>query len=399
MAHRRRLAMTHAATIVRRTRTAVVLVALATTGEGFAVERPRFVVQPYLQRTTCDGTHVLWETDRPATTALAWGERVPLDRRVEVPGLRRLHAVRVEGLPPSSRWCYQARSATSAGHEACAPVRLFRTAPREGEPFVLAVVGDTQDQPDVWREVAARVHAERPAALLHVGDVVGVGPDRREWTQEYFAPAADLLAHVPSFPVLGNHEEDSRFFYEYMALPEPEHRYAVRWGDVEVFALDSNRSLARGGEQLAWLDRALAASRTRWRFVTLHHPPFTSDADDYGDARTGPTAEGDPRCRDLVPVLERHDVDLVFFGHIHAYERSWPIRAGRVDERRGVVYVQTGGAGGYLEEAAPQRGWFCAHRRRTHHYLLVGVTPDRVEVRAYDIEGRLFDWFDRRKTP
>jgi hypothetical protein len=95
--------------------------------------------------------------------------------------------------------------------------------------------------------------------------------------------------------------------------------------------------------------------------------------------------------RPLVPLLERHGVDVVFCGHVHDYERSWPVRAGHVDEEAGVTYVQCGGAGGRLEDFAPTRSWFTAKVRRAHHFVTVAVHGDTLVLQATDVEGRLFD--------
>jgi hypothetical protein len=132
--------------------------------------------------------------------------------------------------------------------------------------------------------------------------------------------------------------------------------------------------------------------------VVVHRPPWSSDLDDYGDAQSTRAGEGDPRTRPVIPLLERRGVDVLFCGHVHDYERTWPLREGRVDEERGVVYVQTGGAGGHGETHAPARSWFTAHVRACHHYLLVNVLGGTLDLKAYDDEGRLFDTWVRRKT-
>jgi hypothetical protein len=199
--------------------------------------------------------------------------------------------------------------------------------------------------------------------------------------------------------VLGNHEADSPAYYRYFGSEERGWRSTHVYGDAQLFLVDSERPLEPGSEQHRWLDQALASSTTRWRFVVVHRPPITSDLDDYGDARVGPTLEGDPRVTPLIPLLEAHDVDVVFFGHIHAYERSWPLRQGRIDRERGVTYVQSGGGGGRLEDAAPTRSWWTAKLRRCHHYCTVALEGDSLELRAYDDEGRLFDQVSRRKPP
>ena len=96
--------------------------------------------------------------------------------------------------------------------------------------------------------------------------------------------------------------------------------------------------------------------------------------------------------RALVPLLDRFGVDLVWNGHIHSYERTWPLRAHRpTGDEAGTVYMVTGGGGGPLEGAGPIRPPFQNTVRRGHHFCFVAVNGRVLEMKAYDLEGRLFD--------
>ncbi len=197
--------------------------------------------------------------------------------------------------------------------------------------------------------------------------------------------------------VLGNHENDAANYYRYTDAPTPHHRYAMRWGPAAFYFVDSNRDCTAGSEQFEWLEWALAACDAPWRFVVLHHPPVTSDENDYGDTYKALSPRADRRVADLVPLFERFGVDVVFFGHIHSYERSWPLRDGRVDHQRGVTYLQVGGAGGFKERPAPTRSWFTAALRSDHHYLTVALAGDTLQVNAFDQDGRRFDHVEMTK--
>ena len=60
-------------------------------------------------------------------------------------------------------------------------------------------------------------------------------------------------------------------------------------------------------KQLAWLRRALAASRAQWKIVIGHHPIYSG-----GDH--GGTAE---LVENLLPILHEHGVQVYFNGHDH----------------------------------------------------------------------------------
>jgi 3',5'-cyclic AMP phosphodiesterase CpdA len=286
---------------------------------------PRLVVGPYLRDVTVDAMTIAWETEAPEGTAVEYGTEEPLAWRAEVAGRASMHAVRLTGLPASSAVFYRI---VPARGEPCGPASATHRAQLDrgpGAPVTFAVVGDTQDQCGAWGGLAERIRAERPAFVLHVGDIVEEGNELGRWRSEFFAPARRLFATTPVWAVLGNHEADSPLYYRYFGGPPPGWRQSFVFGDAECFLVDSERDLSPGSEQYVWLDRALARSGAGWRFVAVHRPPFTSDRDEYGDTARGGCPEGDPRTRPLVPLLEAHGVDVLFCGHVHAYERSQPV--------------------------------------------------------------------------
>jgi hypothetical protein len=57
----------------------------------------------------------------------------------------------------------------------------------------------------------------------------------------------------------------------------------------------------------------------------------------------------------------------------------------------GTVYMVTGGGGGGLETPGPIRPFFQNTVKRGHHFCYVAVNGTTLEMKAYDLEGRLFD--------
>lgn len=359
---------------------------------GISARAPRFVVSPYLQWPSRAAMTIRCETSHPGTMTVQYGtdERRLLRSRATTKSSVH-HEVRLTGLEADTRYTYRVIVRTDGGRQIASKALTFQTAAARGDAFTFAVVGDTQDQPVCWRPVARRLFEERPNFVLHVGDLVGLGSDKAQWHDDFFEPAEDLFAHIPFVSAIGNHEEDASLYYTYIAAPPPERWYTLSYGDADFFVLDTNVATHEGSRQYAWLDQALSRSDARWKIVAHHHPTWCSDSNDYGDAWCGTAACGDERARPLVPLFEKHGVALVFFGHVHTYERSRPLWQGRVDVPRGITYVLTGGGGGRLEQPGPTRTWHSARVRRTHHFCLVDVYPDHLELRAIDSEGRLFD--------
>ena len=100
----------------------------------------------------------------------------------------------------------------------------------------------------------------------------------------------------------------------------------------------------------------------------------------------------------LVPIVERHGVQLVLNGHEHSYQRTYPLTGKQiVTKGNGTVYVTSGG-GGY--------GLYAAHSHplvavchSVHHYLRVDVANSRLNVRAIGLTGEEIDSFDLAPLP
>jgi hypothetical protein len=153
----------------------------------------------------------------------------------------------------------------------------------------------------------------------------------------------------------------------------------------------------KGGKQYDWLENELKQSKAVWKIVLLHHAPYSSDDDDYGNSWQGPTDLGDPQIRKLVPLFDKYNVDFVMFGHLHCYERSWPLKNNTIDSQNGTVYLMTGGAGGSLENFAPHHTWFNAKTFRGYHYSVANVFENSIRIDTYNIDGGLIDFCEKQK--
>jgi phage tail protein X len=363
----------------------------------------QFVVKPYLQRATQTAVSIMAETTQPARMTVQFGEVQPFSETAASASAEAtaIQEVRLENLKPFTRYFYRVLCKDAAGNQARSEVFSFQTLPGAADAWAFGILGDTQRNPTVTARAAEGIFALRPNFLLHVGDVVDDGFAKQQWVFDLFEPCARLFAYVPTFPVIGNHEKNSHWYYDYFSLPEPEYFYTFTCGNAEFFMIDSNKDCRPGSEQYQRLEKALAASKATWKFTAHHHPCFSSDEDDYGDHWKGRErktfAFGDGNARHLVPLYEKHGVDIAFAGHIHSYERTWPILNMTINQKKGVRYIVSGGGGGGLEQAAPQRAWFSIHVQRGHHYCFATVHDRTIQFKAYDLDGRLFDTFELTK--
>ena len=360
-----------------------------------------FNAGPYLNFATQNSINLLWETDKPATATIEYGQALPLDHSLRLDSPSRIQEITIDGLEPQTTYFYRIL-AQAEGEEINSGVLSFQTAVLDGTPFSFAIIGDTEARPHINSRLSKLIWGERPNFMLNVGDLTdgGMQHHKFEWNYEYFVGMTQLNSRVPVFPVPGNGEADLFWYNQYHVLPEPEAYYSFRYGNAEFFMLDSNQrreSFAPGGEQYEWLEQALSSSNATWKFVAHHHPTYTMEENDYGNSWVEPTTLGDLDARQILPLYEGLGVDMVFFGHIHSYERTMPIRAGMVDIQNGVVHLLAGGGGGNLEDFAPTRSWFTRKVYRGHHYALVDLHDQQLTLTMYDTEGGLRDRMEIRK--
>ncbi len=350
-------------------------------------------VEPFLCWPTTEAMSVVAETTTPATMSVKVRDELgTLARTFTHDQPAALHEFRIEGLESNTKYFYEV-VARSADATLGGGVKTFRTAAERGEPFTFVAIGDTQSQPQVVKRIADLAYETRPSLLVHAGDLVTTGGDKSHWVNHFFPNLRPLIDRVAIMPVLGNHEQDAKLYYDYMSLPQPERWYTFSYGDADFFMIDGNRSLQDRSEQLEWLAGALAASDAEWKFAILHQPPWTSDSNDYGDTMNTSSKRGDMNARNITSTLEEHGVDICFSGHVHDYERTFPMIDGDVVpwDEGGVIYVTTAGGGGSLEDFDPANTPFGHRKARRHHFVYCGIHDGILEFQAMDEEGRLFD--------
>jgi hypothetical protein len=297
-----------------------------------ASEHARLVRGPIVQRVGRTSATIVFETDTPvgATLEATWTGGARSLR--SAPGVR--HVLALDGLPPGAAITYAVRLPAEAS-----ATRTFHLAPDPREPLRLAIYGDVRSGHDVHAGLVAALLAAAPDLVLTTGDMVLRGSDEGDW-QRYFAVAGALLAQVPVYPAIGNHDiaaPGTRHLEDIFVLPPgPPDRpaggfwWSTDFAGLHLVSLDSNRY--DDAAQLAWLEADLAAARARGVrgiIAMTHDGPYSRGI--HGGNQ-------DARER-YVPVLVRHGVTLLVSGHDHLYQRG---------EMDGLTYVVSGGGGAPL---------------------------------------------------
>lgn len=330
------------------------------------------------------------------------------------------HSVRFTGLEPDTLYAYRVQGAEGKWSEWF----QTRTAPAQG-PVRFIYLGDAQNGlASHWPRVIRAAFQTAPDArfILHAGDLVNRGSRDLEWAH-WFRAGGFIHGMIPAVPVAGNHEYDtyelgperkqkllSILWRPQFRLPEAtglspdlqETVYEVRYSpDLHVFVLNSNASNMT--EQGAWLDARLAASDARWRVVTMHHPIYSSGRDrDNEDKRAA-----------LLPILLRHEVDLVLQGHDHTYARGTvpargqvPVRqAAKSNSRVRTMFVNS--VSGPKQYKFSENGWeryaptgvvLDRKAENTQFYQVIGIDGGQLHYAAYTADGQLYDEFRLTKS-
>lgn len=245
-------------------------------------------------------------------------------------------------------------------------------APLAAADLTFGVFGDCRpgerNYSPVLEKMAREMAARRPAFVIGTGDYVEGSRDeatmRAQWAW-FFRGIAPLQSFgpVPVALAPGNHDivgsrRNQHIYREYF----DDLYFSFSRGPYHFIILDSEEPGREGrivGEQLAWLKANLAAHRAaKLTFVALHRPLYPVAV------HRGNSLDRYPEHRDaLHRLFVDEGVDCVFMGHEHLYHRQ---------ERDGVDYVITGGAGAPLY-APPDRGGF-------YHYLMVEITGDTYRI-------------------
>ncbi len=265
----------------------------------------------------------------------------------------------------------------------------FRTAPAKGtrQPLDFILAGDSRGGYDDIRANMAKI-AEFPSLVwVFNGDMNDVGL-QEEWN-DWFGAMGPVVETRPLLPVHGNHEVFAGVFYAQFALPQEEglsddlqeHAWSLDIGNVHLIGLDSNGADAAEGS-LAWLESDLIAATSDpdidWVIAMMHHSAYSSSK--HGQIQVV--------LDNFVPLFDQYEVDLVFSGHDHDYERSLPLRNDEVAaDGEGTVYIVAGSF--FSPPYSAHESWWTAKSvdGEGGNFATLHVDGKTATVTAYDGSG------------
>lgn len=368
------------------------LLSVPACGTGALPAARGYASGPYVAHLEPTTAMIAWKSVEPAHGVLRHGPVGGAMDQVEDGAVVLEHRFLLEGLEPGGAYRYQAFD----GEEPIGGEHVFHTpSDAPDAPVRFAVMGDTGTGLPQALAVFDGVASVRPDLVLLTGDCAYSDGSAMAVHNRFVLPLADLMAETPLYLVLGNHDVETSggqplldaVFLPTNAVTGTERFYALTRGNCRFVALDSTRALGAGSVQHAWLEAELAASEVEWTFLFLHHPAYSSSR--HGSSVLLQAA--------LVPLCDAHGVDIVFCGHDHDYERTFPLRGGLVQDAafepdyvdpEGTVFVVTGG-GASLYEAGTSE--FTAFSESIAHFVKVDVEGGHLALEAIDTSGQTID--------
>jgi hypothetical protein len=462
------------------------------TAQVEALEGP-FLVKPYLQLgyTQAPGKlMLLWHSaDTDATWAVTYRPGIgsrwqtaegPAFRRILVEPDRphRVYQLALTGLEAGQIFSYRVSKDGTAlfGSEARAPKAA-------DQPHRFVVFGDCAAGTPEEKAIAYRTFLSKPDFVMITGDIVYGKGLISEYRTKYWpiynsdeaAPSvgAPLLRSTLFVAAAGNHDIASRdlgktpdglayFYYWCQPLNGPNGKvggpmvapllgpeanqkaftdaagsafprmanFSFDYANAHWTVIDANATVDWTDRELrAWVASDLAAaSGATWRFVSFHQPGFHSSKTHFGEQY----------MRILAPVFEDGKVDIVFNGHVHNYQRSYPLRFvasadnaaaplrkdgtvakvrhvdgkftldksfdGRTDTSPdGVIYLVTGAGGQHLynpeqqDDPASWQEFTYKHVSKLHSLTVADVDGATLTIRQIAADGEEVDRFVIKK--
>ena len=250
------------------------------------------------------------------------------------------------------------------------------------QPFRIVVSGDMGAGTKEAKQIANGIYKSNPDLIAIAGDIVYsnglIAEYKTKFWPIYNAEKIDsigvpLMSSIPFVAAVGNHDADTRdldrfpgalAYYHFWDQPlngpigkeggaivpllkgtEANKKafldgageryprmtnFSFDYGNAHWTVLDSDTYVDWTDSTLKdWVIKDLEKAKTAtWRFVMFHHPGFSSSRAHFEQQQ----------MRLLAPIFENGKVDIVFTGHVHNYQRTYPMRF--IPDRTGTILVR-----------------------------------------------------------
>ena len=292
----------------------------------------------------------------------------PTFKRVAVAGVpaHRVYSATLTGLKPGMPFTY---TVAKDGKTVFSATGTARKA--ANQPYRFVVFGDCGQNNAEQKAVAYQTFQAKPDFVFITGDIVYNRGRVSEYRTKYFpiynadeasiGVGAPLSRSIPFMASPGNHDilhpdmnatPDTMAYFYYWSQPlngpistvgaknTPDMtgtdenqkaflsaagdtyprmaNFSFDYGNAHWTVLDANPYVDWTDAKLReWVEKDLASAKSAtWKFVGFHQPGFNSSKNHFSEQQ----------MRLLADVFEKGGVNVVFNGHVHNYQRSFPLR-------------------------------------------------------------------------
>ncbi|GMH23167.1 hypothetical protein Nepgr_025010 [Nepenthes gracilis] len=258
-----------------------------------------------------------------------------------------IHDVVIGPLKPNSVYYYQCSSDSSR--------QFSLKTPPANLPIKLAIVGDL-GQTGWTNSTLQHIANSSYDMLLLPGDLSYADSWEPRW-DSYGRLVEPLASQRPWMVTIGNHEVES---IPIINFPTPFTAYNARWrmpfgqsgstsnlyysfdvAGVHVIMLGSYTDFDQNSNQYQWLVgdlRSIDRTNTPWVFALVHAPWYNTNFAHQGEK------ESVNMKADMEELLYSNLVDVIFAGHVHAYERFTRVYQGQANDCA-PIYINVGDGG------------------------------------------------------
>ena len=232
--------------------------------------------------------------------------------------------------------------------------------------FSFTVMGDNKNSFKIFKKILDDIDGNQHTFVIDVGDLVFDGE------LEKYRIFYNIVKNIktPFLVAIGNHDIREGGAENYFDI-FGKFYYSFDYGNSLFIVLDDANEKRIDAVQMKWLENQLQ-NNYQHKFVFLHVPPFDPRPEFKHSLSDKQNA------REFMALMEKYKPDIVFASHIHAYFD---------EERNGVDYVITGGAGSELWGKDPDHYF--------NHYVKVEVNGDDVKKEVVRFPSPDFNWIDR----
>lgn len=353
---------------------------------GSQFSHAALLMTPYLQAVATNSIYVLVESDSTNPITAEYGLSADYGNKAATESIEPtaaspatyIHRIKLTGLQPDAKYHYRVYQGVDYSID-----YTFWTAANPGTPFRFAWMADCRSGTGIHDRIAKQIENAHPRFSIYGGDLCSNGA-YHSFKNEFFRPnELALIAEVPFFNTVGNHEGWSQNTKAFTQAPDSrsgnQRYYSFDYGDLHVLVLNYMAEKSRNIKASAQFNFAksdLQGSAKPWKIVISHSPAYCAGG--HGEDEVLKVFTKD--------IFEPNKVNMVISGHSHFYQHNLV---------NGIHHLVIGSAGAELY--TPQTASYTIKSIKDYNYAIVDVSPASMDLVVYNHLGRVLDRIDLAK--